>query len=146
MQKVDLNQVIREEQALMQEAAKEKGVTIIDSLQSDLPPIEADRNQIKQVLLNLIKNAMEAIEGEVRITLVTGVTNEHIWFSVQDTGKGINPEPLGKIFDPFFTTKDKGTGLGLAVINKIVIDHQGTIEVKSTPGEGSTFTVRLPEL
>lgn len=146
MQKVDINQVIREEQALMQEAAKEKGITIVDSLQSDLPPMEADRNQMKQVLVNLIKNAMEAIEGEGRITLATGVSDGQIWFSVQDTGKGIDPETLAKIFDPFFTIKDKGTGLGLSVINKIVIDHQGTIEVESTPGEGSTFTVKLPKL
>jgi signal transduction histidine kinase len=72
--------------------------------------------------------------------------NSFSWLSVQDTGKGIDPETLAKIFDPFFTTKDQGTGLGLAVINKIVIDHQGSIEVESTPGEGSTFTVRLPEL
>jgi len=146
MQQVDMNQIIQEEKALMQEAAKEKGIIISDSLQSDLPPLEADRNQMKQVLVNLIKNAMEAIEGEGKITLATGVTDGQIWFSVQDTGKGIDPETLAKIFDPFFTTKDKGTGLGLAVINKIVIDHQGTIEVASTPGEGSTFTVKLPKL
>jgi len=146
MQKVDINQVIREEQALMQEAAKERGITIVDSLQSDLPPVEADRNQMKQVLVNLIKNAMEALEDEGSIILATGVSDGQIWFSVQDTGKGIDPETLAKIFDPFFTTKDKGTGLGLAVINKIIVDHQGTIEVKSTPGEGSTFTVKLPRL
>jgi two-component system, NtrC family, sensor histidine kinase HydH len=146
MQQVDMNQIIQEEKALMQEAAKEKGVTIVDSLHSDLPPVEADSNQMKQILVNLIKNAMEAIEGEGRIILVTGVTDGQIWFSVQDTGKGIDPETLAKIFDPFFTTKDQGTGLGLSVINKIVIDHQGTIEVKSTPGEGSTFTVKLPRL
>jgi len=146
MQKVDINQVIREEQALMQEAAKEKGIIIVDSLQSDLPPVEADRNQMKQVLVNLIKNGMEAIEGEGRINLATGVDEGQIWFSVQDTGKGIDTENLAKIFNPFFTTKDKGTGLGLAVINKIVIDHQGTIEVKSALGEGSTFTVKLPRL
>jgi len=146
MQQVDINQVIQEEKALMQEAAKERGIIIVDSLQSDLPSVEADRNQMKQVLVNLVKNAMEAIEGDGKITLATGVTNGQIWFSVQDTGKGIDPETLAKIFDPFFTTKDKGTGLGLAVINKIVIDHQGTIEVASTPGEGSTFTVKLPKL
>jgi two-component system, NtrC family, sensor kinase len=85
-------------------------------------------------------------EAEGNITLASGVTGGQIWFSVQDTGKGIDPETLAKIFDPFFTTKDKGTGLGLAVINKIVVDHQGTIEVESTPGEGSTFRVKLPRL
>jgi signal transduction histidine kinase len=146
MQKVDINQVIREVEALMQEAATEKGINITDALHQDLPLVEADRNQVKQVLVNLIKNGMEAIAGEGRITLATGVTEGQIWFSVQDTGKGIDPESLAKIFNPFFTTKDKGTGLGLAVINKIVIDHQGTIEVESTPGEGSTFTVKLPRL
>jgi len=146
MQKIDINKVIQEEQALMQEAAKERGIIIADSLQSDLPPVEADLNQMKQVLVNLIKNAMEAIEGEGKITLATGVTDGQIWFSVQDTGKGIDPETLAKIFDPFFTTKDQGTGLGLAVINKIIVDHQGTVEVKSTPGEGSTFIVNLPKL
>ena len=146
MQKVDINQGIREVEALMQEAATEKGINITDALHQDLPLVEADRNQVKQVLVNFVKNAIEAMEGEGNITLATGVTEGQIWFSVQDTGKGIDPESLAKIFNPFFTTKDKGTGLGLAVINKIVIDHQGTIEVKSTLGEGSTFTVKLPKL
>jgi signal transduction histidine kinase len=146
MQKVDLNQVIHEGLNLMQEAAKERGITIVDSLQQDLPPVEADRNQMKQVLVNLIKNAMEAIEGEGKISLASGQSDGQIWFSVQDTGKGIDSETMAMIFDPFFTTKEKGTGLGLAVINKIVIDHQGTIEVESSPGKGSTFAVRLPKL
>jgi len=146
MQKVDINQVIQEVQALMQEAEKEKGISMTDRLHRDLPPVEADRNQMKQVLVNLIKNAMEATEGAGIITLASGVTDGQIWFSVQDTGKGMDPETLEKIFNPFFTTKDKGTGLGLAVINKIVIDHQGTIEVDSTPGAGSTFTIKLPQI
>ena len=146
MQKVYINQVIQEVQALMQEAEKEKGISMTDRLHRDLPPVEADRNQMKQVLLNLIKNAMEATEGAGMITLASGVTDGQIWFSVQDTGKGMDPETLEKIFNPFFTTKDKGTGLGLAVINKIVIDHQGTIEVDSTPEAGSTFTVKLPKI
>ncbi|MCK9376011.1 MAG: ATP-binding protein [Syntrophobacterales bacterium] len=114
-------------------------------MHQDLPPVEADRNQMKQVMVNLIKNAMEAIEEEGSITLATNMTEGQIWFSVQDTAKGIDPETLAKIFDPFFTTKDKSTGLGLSVINKIVIDHQGILEVESTPGEGSTFTVKLPK-
>jgi two-component system, NtrC family, sensor histidine kinase HydH len=146
MQKIDLNQVIQEVLTLMQEAAKEKGISITDFLHRDLPPVEADRNQMKQILVNLIKNAIEAIETEGKITLTSGVTDGQIWFSVQDTGKGMERETLEKIFNPFFTTKDNGTGLGLAVINKIVIDHQGTIGVESTPGAGSTFTVKLPKI
>ncbi|MHB8066674.1 MAG: ATP-binding protein [Desulfobaccales bacterium] len=146
IQKVDLNQVIHEVQALMQEAAKEKGISMTDRLHWDLPTVEADRNQMKQVLVNLINNAMEATEEAGMITLASGVTDGQIWFSVQDTGKGMDPETLEKIFNPFFTTKDKGTGLGLAVINKIVIDHQGTIEVASAPGAGSIFTIKLPQI
>ena len=74
----------------------------------------------------------------------SGARDGQVWFSVQDTGKGMAEDVLEKIFHPFYTTKDKGTGLGLAVINKIVTDHHGTITVDSVAGSGSTFTVRLP--
>jgi len=141
---IDLNQVIREVEALMTEAAKEKGVTLDEKLDDLLPPLSADPNQLKQVLLNLIKNAMEATEINGQIFLATGWKDGQAWFSVKDTGKGIPPEVLENIFHPFFTTKDKGTGLGLAVIHKIITDHQGTVLVESTPGQGSTFLVKLP--
>ena len=75
----------------------------------------------------------------------SGVKDGEVWFAVQDTGKGMSEDVQEKIFHPFYTTKHKGTGLGLAVINKIVTDHHGTITVDSVAGSGSTFTVRLPK-
>lgn len=142
---IDLNRVIRDVQGLMGEAAREKGITMEDRLDPRLPKIEADPNQLEQVLVNLVKNALEATEENGRIVLSSGSRDEQVWFSVHDTGKGMAAEVLDKIFHPFFTTKDKGTGLGLAVIHKIITDHHGTITVDSAAGEGSTFTVRLPQ-
>ena len=75
----------------------------------------------------------------------SGTDDGRVWFSVQDTGKGMSEDVREKIFHPFYTTKENGTGLGLAVINKIVTDHHGTITVSSAAGSGSTFTVRLPK-
>ena len=144
-QKIDLNQVIQDVKALMEEAIQEKGISLEDRLEPNLPPVEADPNQLEQVLLNLVKNALEATEDQGTILVSSGAKDGQVWFSVQDTGKGMSEDVQEKIFHPFFTTKDKGTGLGLAVINKIVTDHHGTITVDSVAGSGSTFTVRLPE-
>jgi signal transduction histidine kinase len=141
--KIDLNQVIREVEDMMAEVAREKGVTLGEKL-DPVPFLEADPNQLKQVLVNLIKNALEATEANGRILLATGFQDGQAWFSVQDTGKGMPAEVLENIFHPFFTTKDKGTGLGLAVIHKIISDHHGAIQVDSAPGRGSTFLVKLP--
>lgn len=143
-QRIDLNQVIREVTALMNEAVREKGITLEEKLDGRLPTLEADTNQLKQVLVNLIKNALEATEEDGRILVATGWENGQAWFSVEDSGKGMAPEVLENIFHPFFTTKDKGTGLGLAVIHKIITDHRGTITVESVPGRGSTFLIKLP--
>ncbi len=142
---LDLNQLIQDVQGLMAEAAREKGINMEDRLDPRLPKIDADPNQLEQVLLNLVKNALEATEENGRILVASGSQDEQVWFSVQDTGKGMPSEVMDKIFHPFFTTKDKGTGLGLAVIHKIITDHHGTITVDSAAGEGSIFTVRLPQ-
>jgi two-component system sensor histidine kinase HydH len=144
-QAIDLNQVIHEVKALMEEAIREKGIRLEDRLHPNLPPVEADPNQLKQVLLNLVKNALEATEDTGTILMSSGTDDGRVWFSVQDTGKGMSEDVQEKIFHPFYTTKEKGTGLGLAVINKIVTDHHGAITVSSVAGTGSTFTVRLPK-
>ena len=144
-QEIDLNQVICEVKTLMEEAIQEKGIRLEDRLHPDLLPVEADPNQLKQVLLNLVKNALEATEDQGAIIMSSGTDDGQVWFAVQDTGKGMSEDVQEKIFNPFYTTKDKGTGLGLAVINKIVTDHHGAITVSSLAGSGSTFTVRLPK-
>jgi len=143
-EKINLNQVIRDVDLLMEGETKKRGVKLVEKLDPHLPAIEADPNQMKQVLLNLIKNALEALDSGGQVILTSGFEDNQVWFSVHDTGSGMSPEVLERIFNPFFTTKAKGTGLGLAVIHKIITDHHGTITVESDPEQGSTFRVRLP--
>ncbi len=109
---------------------------------------EMDPRRIEQVLINLILNAIQAMEagGLLNINACAAENQAGFYFEVSDTGNGIPPQDLGKIFDPFFTTKDvgKGSGLGLSVSHGIIKQHGGRIEVKSDVGQGSTFTVFLP--
>jgi two-component system, NtrC family, sensor histidine kinase HydH len=143
-QKVDLNQIIQEVEALMQEQAQSQGITLREHLDPQLPPLEADPSQMKQVLLNLVKNSLEALNSGGQVTFSSGTEDHQVWFAVRDNGNGMPPEVLDKIFNPFFTTKEKGTGLGLAVIHKIVEDHNGEITVSSTPDKGTVIRVNLP--
>ncbi len=143
-QEVDLNNLIREVVGMMQDNAAANNITFDLQLDESLPLVAIDPNQMKQVLINLIKNALEAIEADGKITLTTRLMKDQIHLAVTDTGKGIPPEVMAEIFNPFFTTKKSGTGLGLPVVNKIVEDHHGTITVESTPQRGTTFTVILP--
>jgi signal transduction histidine kinase len=110
----------------------------------DLPLVEHDTGQIHQVLLNLLLNAIQAVDGHGAVTLAVGSRDGYATISVSDTGRGIAPEHLPNIFRPFFTTKGHGTGLGLSLARRIVEDHSGRIEVSSAVGSGSTFTVMLP--
>jgi two-component system NtrC family sensor kinase len=112
-----------------------------------IPQIECFPSQLNQVFMNLLVNASHAIEEHGRITIRTGQDGDNVWVEVEDNGKGIQPEHLGRIFEPFFTTKavGKGTGLGLSLSYGIVKKHGGRIEVKSTPGKGSVFKMVLPQ-
>jgi signal transduction histidine kinase len=111
-----------------------------------VPLIRCYPGQLNQVVLNLLVNAAQAISTRGEITIETEANETHIIIRISDTGKGIAPEHLSKIFTPFFTTKPvgKGTGLGLSISYGIVQKHKGTIEVESTPGKGTTFTILLP--
>lgn len=111
-----------------------------------LPLVRCIPAQINQVFMNLLVNAAQAIVSRGQITLRSGVDGEFVWLTVQDDGCGIAPDKLKRIFEPFYTSKPvgKGTGLGLALAWGIMQRHQGAIEVQSTPGKGSCFTVRLP--
>jgi PAS domain S-box-containing protein len=111
-----------------------------------LPPLLARPSEMDQVFINLISNAVQAMEGNGTITLSTQVEGSERIIQIGDTGAGIPPAKIHHIFDPFFTTKEekKGTGLGLAIVQKIVNLYGGTIEVQSQEGEGTTFTLRFP--
>ncbi|HKN87744.1 MAG TPA: ATP-binding protein, partial [Nitrospiraceae bacterium] len=104
------------------------------------------RSEIDQVFVNLITNAVDAMQGRGRLTLLTEFLNERLELRISDTGCGIPPSLISKIFDPFMTTKDpgKGTGLGLSIAYKIVSKYGGHINVKSEEGRGSTFTISFP--
>jgi signal transduction histidine kinase len=120
------------------------GVTLGREVDPGLPEVRADRDQILQVLLNLVRNAVEATPAGGTIRLQVRREGDEVTFSVTDTGPGIAPEDLPRIFEPYFTTKEGGTGLGLAIAQRIVEEHGGRLEVESLPGRGATFTIRLP--
>ena len=103
-------------------------------------------SRLNQVFLNLLNNARQAVKEKGTITIRTGVEDAQAIIVFSDDGVGIEPENLKKIFDPGFTTKGVGvgTGLGLSICYQIIHDHHGTIEAESTPGDGTTFTIRLP--
>lgn len=112
----------------------------------DLPEVECILSQINQVIMNLLVNAAHAMESAGTITLRTRQEDDSVVIQVSDTGKGIEQAHLNRIFEPFFTTKPvgKGTGLGLSLSFNIIEKHHGQISVESTPGQGTTFTIRLP--
>ena len=110
----------------------------------DLPEVEHDSDQIHQVLLNLLLNAVQAVEKTGTVNVEIGSRDGYASVVVSDTGRGISPQNLPNIFRPFYTTKGDGTGLGLSLAHRIVEDHHGRVEVSSVVGKGSTFTVLLP--
>ena len=112
----------------------------------DLPEVKCLASQLNQVFMNLLVNAAQSIKERGVIRITTGTKGDWVWISIADTGGGIPPENLNRIFEPFFTTKPvgSGTGLGLSLSYSIVNKHGGRIDVASTPGQGSTFTVHLP--
>jgi two-component system sensor kinase FixL len=135
---------LREALELFHDTFEEHGITVRLVEETPLPPVSFDPRQMRQVFLNLLKNALEAMPqgGEVTITSQGRENNAEI--SIADTGEGIPPEVADNIFQPYYTTKEKGTGLGLAICQSIVQEHGGSISVDSALGQGTTFTIRLP--
>lgn len=143
----DVNAVVERAISLIEFRLEGSDVTLKRDLTAGLSPVFCDINRITEVFVNLMNNAIDATQPSGTLTVRTGETgNGKIRISVSDTGTGIDPALLQRIFDPFFTTKEpgKGTGLGLSISHGIARGHQGEILVRSTPGQGSTFTVVLP--
>jgi len=141
---VDINKLICEIGVLLGQEAEEQGIRMEFKLADNLPEIECDSNQIKQILINLIINAFDAIKGKGDVSICSGLRDEICFVSVSDSGPGIPAESLKKVFNPFYTTKTRGTGLGLAISQKIARRHGGDLVVSSTLGEGCTFILKLP--
>ncbi len=141
---VSVNDVVREAVELLRPEVENRGIAIREKLLRQLPPSPIDPAQIKQVLVNLIKNASQAMTRGGVLTLETGVSADGVVLSVQDTGAGIPADQLSRIYEPFYTTKKKGSGLGLMIVRRIVQEHHGQMHVESHVGEGSVFRIWLP--
>jgi signal transduction histidine kinase len=139
----NLNTLVRDALTLLGKESPDLQVTVKEELAEDLPLADFDYNQIKQVIINLLINAHDAVSENGLITVRTWHEKDRTYLSVKDNGSGISPEIIHNIFNPFFTTKTRGTGLGLAVSKRIAKEHGGDLTVKSTPGEGSTFTLEF---
>jgi two-component system nitrogen regulation sensor histidine kinase GlnL len=155
---LNLHQLLERVALVSEEMARERGVTIVKRYDPSLPPILADEDRLLQVFHNLMRNAIEAMPGGGRLTLITRLSTSPLFakvdlgsgmrnmveMAVADEGQGIPDAVRGKIFDPFFTTKEKGLGLGLALCHRIMEEHKGAIQVESTPGRGTTVSCFLP--
>jgi two-component system, sporulation sensor kinase E len=139
-----VNEAVEKTLELLNPELENRGLTIKTKLDQHLPAAPIDVGQIQQVLVNLIKNAMQAMTKGGTLTLQTGEGSDGVWVSVADTGGGIPQEQLNRIFEPFYTTKKKGSGLGLMIVQRIVRTHGGRIELESDVGRGTTFRIWLP--
>lgn len=141
----NINDVVSESLVLTRKQAAFDDVAVVQNLAEDIPAINVDKDQMQQVFINLILNAMQATDSGGKISVSTTFIPEDgvVEIVISDTGKGIPAENIETIFDPFFTTRESGTGLGLAIAHGIVERHGGSIDVKSKPGSGTTFTIKL---
>lgn len=141
---IDLNALVEEALLLAPENAGEASIEIVRELDPALPPVSVDPGRIKQVLLNVLVNAGQAISGAGQIRIRTFARNGQVYVNIHDSGCGIPESLRARVFDPFFSTKSSGTGLGMAIARRIVESHQGSIEIDSVEGQGSSVTLILP--
>ncbi len=144
LQAVSLADAVRDVLFWTRKEAKSGGIDIETALPADLPPLSADTAQLKQVLLNLVVNALHAMPNGGRLTILAAPEAGHVRIDVRDTGDGIPAELVQRIFDPFFTTRPGGSGLGLAITAKILREHGAEIRVASRPGHGTCMTLLWP--
>jgi two-component system sensor histidine kinase HydH len=140
----DINAIVKSTAELIRQEATDRNIEVIILTDEHIPPVQCDFSRMKQALLNLLINAMDASGEGDAITITTEAEGSSLKMSVQDTGPGIRREDIEKIFKPFYTTKTRGSGLGLAIVDRIVKEHGGRIEVDSTVGKGTTFTIEIP--
>jgi signal transduction histidine kinase len=144
LRKGDINLLIADLAEFTRAELEQSRIRLLLEPDEKLPPALIDDRHMKQVLLNLIKNAQAAMPNGGLLTIATQMSDNEIRISVCDTGIGISAENLKKIFEPYFTTKESGTGLGLTLVYKIIKEHRGEISVESREGEGTNFEIILP--
>jgi signal transduction histidine kinase len=146
---VDLNEMTREVLALSRSELQRNRVTLLEDLADDLPAVRGDRVQLQQVILNLLVNAVEAMEGIVDrarhlVIRTTAEDDERVRLTVQDAGVGLRPENVGRLFEAFYTTKSSGIGIGLSVSRTIIERHHGHMWATPNDGPGASFSFSLP--
>ena len=143
---LDMNQVVEDVLALVRNQTTFRNVRVVNELHPNLPTVLADADQMRQVVLNVVLNAAEAMSqgGELRVSSTTDSPHRAVEVRISDTGPGIPDEVRSRVFEPFFTTKKTGTGLGLAVAYGIMERHHGELRIDTARGQGTTFTIRLP--
>jgi len=139
-----LNTVVQQTIELLRPELDNRGIHVKTRLARSLPDSPIDATRLQQALVNLVKNAMQAMTRGGTLTLQTGDSSEAVWVSVSDTGCGIPQEQINRIFEPFYTTKKTGTGLGLMIVQRIIRAHGGRLELESQVGHGTTFRIALP--
>lgn len=143
-ERVDISEFLKDIVLISQEMARGKEVEFHSEIKEGLPPVWLDPDKMKEVLINITQNAVQATSPEGAVILRVSGNNGNVEIQISDTGKGISPGDIEKIFLPFFTTKTEGTGLGLAVSKRIVELHGATIEVDSQERNGTKFTINIP--
>ena len=144
LEKVSLKEIVQQTLDFLKHEIRDRDVLVEVEAAEDLPMALLDRNQIKQAFFNIIRNAMQAMANGGLLKIALSSNDRFVIASFRDTGPGIPPENLGNLFEPYFTTKAEGTGLGLMIVQRIVRDHGGELEVRSEPGKGTTFALFLP--
>jgi two-component system nitrogen regulation sensor histidine kinase GlnL len=156
LSEVNLSRILADQVLMQKQSHPDKEISYQLQLDPSIPPIRGDENLLSRMFLNLLKNAAEAIAGEGNITVTSRIAGQYLYnkpgerpvpmvtVEIQDNGPGIPAEELDRIFTPFFTTKNRGCGLGLAICQKIINEHQGSLRVSSQHQQGTTFTISLP--
>ncbi len=140
----DINAILEKTMFFLKREPRMSNVRVIRKFRENLPLVVVDRDQIEQVFLNIILNALVAMKSKGSLEITSGMSDNSVFVSIKDNGVGIAPEVLGKIFDPFFTTKSKGTGIGLSISKNFIESNNGELHVESELNKGSTFTVSFP--
>jgi len=144
LQPENINTIVEEAVRFFSAEIEARDIVVETELRSDLPLLQLDRGQMKQAFYNVIKNSFEAMKRRGILRIRTDMDESHVRVSFIDTGGGMSAETLSHVFEPYYTTKERGTGLGLLIVRRIVREHGGELAIESTEGKGLTLSIRLP--